>query len=172
MSDFPVIKEENISERIYFIRNQKIILDVDLAILYEVETRVLKQSVRRNINRFPEDFMFQLEDNEIEIVLSQNVIPSKSYFGGSKPFAFTEQGIAMLSGIIKSKRAVQVNIAIMRTFVQMRKLMNTYKDLSDKIEELEKKYDENFSIVFKTLKRLINIEEKPRKQIGYNKKNI
>ncbi len=167
MSDLPRLKESNIAEHIYFIRGEKVMLDVDLAILYGVQTRVLKQSVRRNRNRFPDDFMFQLSENEINQVVSQNVIPSKSYFGGAKPFAFTEQGVAMLSGTLNSDRAIEVNIAIMRAFIQMRRLIASYKDLEKKINELENKYDENFSIVFKALKQLIRQESEPRKRIGF-----
>ena len=171
MKTLSVIREENIADHIYIIRGEKVILDVDLATMYGVETRVLKQSVRRNISRFPDDFMFQLTDDEIDIVVSQNVIPSKSFFGGATPFAFTEQGIAMLSGILNSEKAIQVNIAIMRTFVQMRKLMLTYKDLEFKIEKLEKKYDENFAIVFKALKQLISKKNEPKKRIGFKIKD-
>lgn len=163
----PEIKEENIVNHIYLIRGEKVMLDVDLANLYGVETRVLKQAVRRNKDRFPEDFMIELSDKEIDWVLSQNVIPSKKYFGGASPFASTEQGVAMLSGILNSSRAVQVNITIMRTFVQMRKLMLTYKDLENKILSMEQNYDKNFAIVFKALKELIEKKEQPRKQIGY-----
>ena len=111
--------------------------------------------------------MFQLSEDEINQVVSQNVIPSKSYFGGAKPFAFTEQGVAMLSGTLNSDRAIEVNIAIMRAFIQMRRLIASYKDLEKKINELENKYDENFSIVFKALKQLIRQESEPRKRIGF-----
>lgn len=167
MSYLPILREETIANHIYFIRGQKVMLDVDLASLYGVETRVLKQSVKRNIKKFPGDFMFELTDSEIGWVVSQNVIPSKKYFGGAKPFVFTEQGIAMLSGILNSERAIHVNIAIMRTFVQLRKLMVTNKDLAEKIEKLEEKYDEQFKIVFTALKQLLIKESKPREKIGY-----
>ena len=163
----PILKEENIVNHIYFIRGEKLMIDVDLASLYGVETRVLKQAVKRNIKRFPEDFMFQLTDKEINWVVSQNVIPSKSYFGGAKPFVFTEQGIAMLSGILNSDRAIQVNIAIMRTFVQIRRLMQSHKDLADRIEKLEQKYDEEFKLIFNAIKQLIQKEAEPRRRIGY-----
>ncbi len=166
------IKNENIAQHIYFIRGEKVMLDVDLASLYGVETRVLKQAVRRNNTRFPIDFMFQLSEDEIRFVVSQNVIPSKSYFGGAKPFAFTEQGIAMLSGVLKSKRAIQVNVAIMRTFVQMRKLMLSYKELEDKIEKLEQKYDSNFDVIFKVIKQLIKEKNKPARPVGYKNYDI
>ncbi|HDR51005.1 MAG TPA: guanylate kinase [Mariniphaga anaerophila] len=171
MNNLDKIKNENIAESIYFIRGEKVMLDIDLASLYNVETRVLKQAVRRNSDRFPNDFMFQLNEKEIDMVVSQNVIPSKSYFGGAKPFAFTEQGVAMLSGVLKSKRAIKVNIAIMRTFVQMRKLMVGYKELENKIEALEKKYDDNFSIVFKALKSLIVTKKNRPRPIGYKNYN-
>ena len=172
MNRLPVLKEENIVDHIYYIRGVRVMLDVDLATLYEVETRVLKQSVKRNTKRFPEDFMFELTNKEIDFVVSQNVIPSKGYFGGAKPFAFTEQGVAMLAGILNSDYAIQVNITIMRTFVQMRTLMLTYKDLAAKIDKLEENYDEKFAIVFNALKQLIDEDEDPRKVIeGYRKKD-
>ena len=171
MGHLPTLKEENIIDHIYYIRGVRVMLDVDLATLYGVETRVLKQSVKRNDKRFPEDFMFKLTDKEIDFVVSQNVIPSKGYFGGAKPFAFTEQGVAMLAGILNSDYAIQVNITIMRTFVQMRALMLTYKDLADKIDKLEENYDKKFAVVFNALKQLINKEKEPRKIIeGYQKK--
>jgi len=161
------IKEENIANHIYFLRGQNIILDFDLASLYGVETRALKQAVKRNLARFPGDFMFQLSPEEIDFVVSQNVIPSKQYLGGAVPFAFTEQGVAMLSGVLKSTRAVQVNIAIMRAFVQLRKLISTHRDLVVKINELEKRYDEQFKLIFTALRQLIQKENEPRKRIGY-----
>jgi hypothetical protein len=138
-----------------------------LASLYGVETRALKQAVKRNLKRFPEDFMFKLNEEEIDFVVSQNVIPSKKYFGGAAPFAFTEQGVAMLSGILTSERAIQMNIAIMRAFVHMRRLIATQKELVRKINDLEKKYDEQFKLVFTALKQLIQKENEPRKRLGY-----
>jgi len=167
MNNLQILKESNITNYIYFIRGEKVMLDIDLARLYEIETRILKQSVRRNIKRFPKDFMFELTEKEIAWVVSQNMIPSKSYFGGARPFAFTEQGVAMLSSVLNSERAIQVNIAIMRTFVHMRKILQTHKDLAAKIEKLEQKYDEKFKIVFAVLKQLIKEENKPRPRIGY-----
>ena len=169
MNNLTSLKEANIASYIYFIRGEKVMLDVDLANLYEVETRALKQSVKRNIDRFPSDFMFELTDTEIEFVVSQKFIPSKKYFGGSKPFAFTEQGVAMLSGILKGERAVSVNIAIMRTFVKLRQLIQGHKDLISKIDKLEEKYDNQFRIVFTALKQLIREENKPRPRIGFKK---
>jgi len=165
------LKEENIVNHIYFIRGEKVMLDLDLASLYNIETRVLKQAVKRNIRRFPDDFMLELTEEEINLVVSQNVIPSRRYFGGAKPFAFTEQGVAMLSGILNSERAIQVNIAIMRTFVQIRKFILSNKEIEDKISGLEEKYDKNFAIIFKVLQKLIEKKDTPRRQIGYKVKN-
>jgi len=172
MSNIIQLKEENIAAQILFIRREKVILDFHLATLYEAETRVLKQQVKRNIERFPDDFMFILSDKEIELLVSQNVIPSKSHLGGANPMAFTEQGVAMLSSVLRTQKAVQVNIAIIRTFVQLRKLMDSNKQLARKIESLEKKYDEKFKIVFHTIKQLIAVKSNPRTPIGFrsNKK--
>ncbi len=111
---------EHLKNSIHEIRGYKVMLDMDLAKIYEVETRVLKQAVRRNIDRFPSDFMFQLTEIEMQRLVSQNVIPTLNHFGGAKPFAFTEQGIAMLSSVLKSKKAIHMNISIMRAFVMMR----------------------------------------------------
>lgn len=161
-------KEQKIASQIYLIRGEQVMLDFDLAQLYGVETRVLKQTVKRNMIRFPEDFMFELTTGEWSNLRSQIVTSS---WGGSRyqPFAFTEQGVAMLSGILKSQQAVEVNIAIMRTFVQLRKLMDSNKDLSKKIESLEKKYDEKFQMVFEAIKKLIHQENQPRKLIGFKR---
>lgn len=169
MSNLTILKESNIANFIYFIRGEKVMLDIDLAKLYEVETRALKQSVKRNIERFPSDFMFELTETEIELVVSQKLIPSKKYFGGAKPFAFTEQGVAMLSSTLKGERAIRVNIAIMRTFVKLRQLIQNHKDLMDKMDKLEDKYDKQFKIVFTALKQLIRDENKPRPKIGFRK---
>ncbi len=146
MSSIQVIREENIATFIYLIREEKVMLDSDIAKLYEVETRVLKQAVRRNLKRFPADFMFELTDEEMDFLVSQKVIPSKKVFGGSRPFAFTEQGISMLASVLNSERAIQVNIAILRTFVKLRQLLQHHKSLADKIEKLERKYDEQFPV--------------------------
>ena len=167
MNQLQIIKEENIASHIYFLRGHNLILDFDLASLYEVETRALKQAVKRNLRRFPDDFMFALDQNEIDFVVSQNVIPSKRYLGGAIPYAFTEQGVAMLSGILNSERAIQVNISIMRAFVQLRKLISTHKDLVQKLSQIEKKYDEQFKLVFEALRQLIQKDSEPRKRIGY-----
>ena len=163
-----LIPVETIQGRILLIGNEKVILDRDLAELYGIETRVLKQQVRRNLDRFPIDFMFEMAEDEIEILVSQNVIPSKSTLGGAKPMAFTEQGVAMLSSVLRSPGAVQVNIAIMRAFVQMRKILSTHKELKGKIEAMEKKYDKNFRVVFAAIKELMEpIPPKKEIKIGF-----
>jgi flagellar capping protein FliD len=170
MSKLPILKETNLASIIYFIRGEKIILDTDLAKLYDVETRVLKQAVRRNPDRFPKDFMFELTDEEIDGLVSQDVIPSKQIFGGARPFAFTEQGIAMLSSVLNSPIAIQVNIAILRTFVKLRQLLIDHKDLAEKIEKLEQRYDEQFRIIFTALQQMLQEESKPRPNIGFKQK--
>ncbi len=142
-------------------------VDVDLATLYGIETRVLKQAVRRNIHRFPKDFMMVLTDEEVRAVVSQNVIPSKSFFGGALPFAFIEQGVAMLSSVLNSEQAIQVNIAIMRTFVQTRKMIASNRELWTRMEKIEEKYDEKFRIVFKVIRLLISRKKLPHRRIGY-----
>jgi ORF6N domain len=163
-----ILKETTIATQIHFIRGEQVMLDFDLATLYGVETKVLKQTVKRNINRFPDDFMFELSTIEWNNLRSQFVTSS---WGGIRyqPFAFTEQGVAMLSGILKSERAVEVNIAIMRTFVQLRKLMSSNKELAKKINDMENKYDEQFHVIFEAIKQLIIEENKPRKVIGFRK---
>lgn len=146
---------EIIERRIYFLRGQKVMLDRDLAELYGVKPIALRQQVRRNANRFPSDFVFRLSRREAEFLVSQNVIPSKRSLGGYLPYAFTEQGVAMLSSVLRSERAVLVNIAIMRAFVKLRRLLATHRDLARKLEQMEKKYDAQFKIVFDAIRRLM-----------------
>ncbi len=141
--------------RILLIRKHRVILDSDLATLYGVETRALKQAVRRNANRFPADFMFELAREEMQGLVSQNVIPGLGKLGGAKPMAFTEQGVAMLSSVLRSPRAVQVNISIMRAFVRLRELLLTNAELARKLAELEMKYDSQFKIVFDAIRQLM-----------------
>lgn len=162
-----LIKKENVTELIFLLRGEKIMFDFHLASLYGVETRALKQQVRRNRDRFPQDFMFELTEDEVTLMVSQNVIPSRSYLGGAVPLAFTEQGVAMLSSVLSSKRAVMANVAVMRAFVVMRRMLEENKELRKKIEELEMKYDKQFSVVFEAIKQLIHQEPKPRKPIGF-----
>jgi hypothetical protein len=162
-----LLPEEFILNKIHLIRGQKVIIDNDLAKLYEVETRVLKQQVKRNLERFPEDFMFELTQEENTALRSQIVILNRGQHSKYLPFAFTEQGIAMLSSVLNSSKAIEVNIQIMRTFVQLRKIASNYQDLVYKIEELEKKYDHNFKLVFKLINELINPPAPARNPIGY-----
>lgn len=143
-------------------------LSPDLASLYGVEPRVLIQAVKRNIERFPEDFMFQLSEKEFGNLKSQIVTSSWGGMRRARPYAFTEQGVAMLSSVLRSKQAVEVNIAIMRTFVQLRRILADNALLRRKIESLEKKYDEQFQQVFAVLKAMIAEDEKPKRQIGYH----
>ncbi len=164
---------EIIEKRILLIRGQRVLLSLDLAPLYEVEHKVLMQAVRRNLDRFPDDFMFQLTQEEFAILKSQFVTSSGvkgTHWGGIRklPFAFTEQGVAMLSSVLHSKRAVRVNIEIMRAFVRLRQLLATHKDLAGKLEELEKKYDEQFAVVFRAIRQLMTPPEPPpKRRIGF-----
>jgi phage regulator Rha-like protein len=163
------LPNEIIASKIYIIRGQKVMLDRDLAELYGVQTRALKQAVRRNIDRFPSDFMFELTNEEQESLRSQSVILKRGQHSKYLSFAFTEQGVAMLSSVLNSDRAIQVNIQIMRTFAQLRRMLATHEGLKRKIEEMEKRYDENFRIVFEAIRQLFDEGEKPRPKIGYIK---
>ena len=205
-----IIPIESIQQKIYYIRGEKVMLDRDLAVLYGVELRTLNQAVKRNKKRFPNDFMFQLNKKEYEILKfhfgtssysgdflrfqngtldrslksqivtsrssdkslrSQFVIlekgPGRGKYPKYLPYAFTEQGVAMLSSVLNSERAIQVNIQIMRTFTKLRKLLATHKELKEKIERMEKKYDKQFRVVFEAIKMLIKEDEKPKKKIGF-----
>ncbi len=197
-----MLKPENIAQFVFFLRGEKVMLDADLAKLYGVTTKALNQAVKRNKGRFPKDFMFQLSKEEATPLRSQIVISKQSgtdsnrsqivtasitrarnrsqFVTGSQrhrdprllPYAFTEQGVAMLSSVLRSSRAVEVNIAIMRTFVQLRRLMDSNADLARKIQAMENKYDEQFAAVFDAIKQLIAedqaIKAQPRRRIGFN----
>ncbi|HAT72435.1 MAG TPA: DNA-binding protein [Elusimicrobia bacterium] len=145
-----------IESKILIIRGHKIMLDRDLASIYDIETRVLNQAVARNPKRFPPDFMVPLTKEEAAWLVSQGVIPHIKYLGGHLPNAFTEQGVAMLSSVLNSERAIEVNILIMRAFVRLRSLMASHKDLARKLVELEKKYDSQFRSVFETIRLLMD----------------
>jgi hypothetical protein len=165
---------EQIMNKIFLIRDEKVMLDVHLAEIYGVETRVLKQAVRRNMELFPDDFMFILTDNEIAIMVSQNVIPSKQHLGGSNPFVFTETGVAMLSSVLKSKKAKEMNVAIMRAFVALRKMLLNHTEMRLEIEQIKKKLenqDKNIELVFTYLDELMDKHENPipRITIGFKK---
>jgi len=166
-----IIPHEVIERKIFIIRGQKVMLSPILAELYGVETRALIQAVKRNADRFPEDFMFQLTDEEYKNLKSQIVISS---WGGSRrafPYAFTEQGVSMLSSVLNSKRAIQVNIAIIRTFVRLKQMLSTHKDLAQKLSELERrmeKHDEHIHTIFQAIRQLMNQPPEPSKRkIGF-----
>lgn len=191
---FALIPAERIESRIFLIRGEKVILDVDLAELYGVTTSALNQAIKRNGDRFPADFMFQLSADESELVLksqivisnsdseskslsekgllkSQVVTSKRSGAGGRRyrPYAFTEQGVAMLSGVLRSERAVQVNIAIVRTFVRLRQLMTTHADLARKLAELENRYDDQFKAVFDAIRELMSPAlPRGKKEMGFH----
>ena len=163
-----LIEKERIESKIFLIRGKRVMLDSYLAGLYGVGTKVLIQAVKRNISRFPEDFMFQLKKQEFENLRSQFVT---SKIGGRRylPYCFTEQGIAMLSGVLNSERAILVNIQIMRAFVALRRAALTYVGLKRKIEAMEKKYDKQFVVVFEALKKLLEPPpKKPKPLIGFH----
>jgi hypothetical protein len=164
-----LVPMEVIEQKILLIHGQKVMLSIHLAELYGVETRALNQAVKRNFNRFPKDFMFQLTDHEAGQLVSQNVIPHKKYFGGSLPYAFTEQSVAMLSSVLNSERAVQVNIAIMRTFVKLRKMIISNKEMAKRLDALEKKYDAQFKVVFDAIRELMSPPEPKRHRIGFRR---
>jgi len=155
-----------IAQNIHLIRGHKVLLGMDLAGLYAVEHRALMQAVRRNPQRFPEDFMFQLSPEEWENLKSQFVISS---WGGlrTRPHAFTEQGVAMLSSVLRSERAIQVNVEIMRAFVRLRQILTEHKALADRLDALEQKYDANFKAVFDAIRQLMTPPTTPKRPIGF-----
>ncbi|MBS9782654.1 MAG: ORF6N domain-containing protein [Arcobacter sp.] len=162
MEELTKISDLDIKSKIYTIRDKQVMLDRDLASLYQVENRALKQAVKRNIEKFPEDFMFILTDNEIDLMVSQNVIPSKQHLGGSKPYVFTEQGVSMLSSVLKSKIAIQISINIFRAFVQMRKFISQNTPIFKRLETLEQNQlitNTNIDKIFKALEDKENIQE-------------
>jgi hypothetical protein len=165
-----IVPIERIERCILLIRGHKVILDRDLADLYGVETKTLNRAVQRNLDRFPGDFMFQLSLEDLENLRCQN--GTSSSWGGRRypPYAFTEQGVAMLSSVLNSPRAVQVNIEIMRTFVQLRQMLASNEGLARKLAALEKKYDEQFKAVFDAIRQLMAPQQPPkRRQIGFNR---
>lgn len=169
------MQPQTIQSRIYEVRNQKVMLDFDLADLYEIETKRLKEAVRRNRERFPGDFKFEITASESRNLRSQ-FASSSSAWGGRRylPFAFTEQGVAMLSSVLNSKKAVQVNIAIMRVFVFIRQYALSHKDLTEKLKELETKYNKQFNDVYEAINYLLQKDkiestQNKRKQIGFQR---
>ncbi len=172
--DTNIVLSKDITSKIYLIRERQVILDSDLALLYEVETRVLNQAVKRNLERFPEEFMFQLTNEEFENLKSQIVTSS---WGGVRklPYVFTEHGILMISSVLNSKKAIQVNIQIMKTFIKLREMLIAHKDIALRLEEIEKKleqHDTAFYEVFYQIKQILIQEEKPKRKIGFNAEDV
>ena len=175
-----MIPDELVISKIYFIRGQKVMLDWDLAELYDVETKVLNQAVKRNAGRFPKDFMFQLTRKESKNLKSQIVTSSlpnsKAGWGGRRklPHAFNEQGVSMLSGVLNSETAIRVHIQIIRVFARMKEMLLTHKDILLQLEKMEKKltgHDEEIALIFKYLKKLLNPPQPPRQKIGFKRKD-
>ena len=170
-----MIPDELVMNKIYLVRGQKVMLDSDLADLYDVETKRLKEAVRRNFDRFPDDFMFELRQTEFDSLRSQ-FATSKTGRGGARylPMAFTEQGVAMLSSVLNSETAIRVNIQIIRVFTKMRELLSTNKDILLQLEKMEKKltgHDEDIALIFKYLKQLLTPPQPPRPKIGFKRKD-
>ena len=164
--DQPSPASPSLETKIYLIRGQRVILDSDLAELYGIQTMRLNQAVRRNADRFPPDFMFTVTIQELSHLISQNVISSSAWGGRRKPtLAFTEQGVAMLSSVLKSPTAIQVNIGIMRAFVQMRGVLLSNREFESRLNDLESKYDRHFAVVFKAIRELMNAGSTPRKRV-------
>ena len=170
-----IVPDERVLSKIYYIRGYKVMLDKDLAELYGVEPRRLREKVKRNADRFPEKFMFQLTDNEVDSMVSQNVIPSKQHLGGYLPYAFTEHGVLMLASILRSKIAMQVSVRIIEIFVKMREMLSAHSDILLKLEQLERKvsgHDEDIQLIFKYLKKFITpSEQTERRRIGFRRPN-
>jgi len=163
-----VIQPDEMVNKIYYLRGKKVMLDFDLANLYGLETRILKQQIKRNSERFPDDFMFQLTKNEWnELITNCDKFPLNVRHFPVQPLAFTEQGVAMLSSVLRSRQAIMVNIAIMRAFVTLRQMLESNKELAQKIDELEQKYDAQFQVVFDAIRNMIVKENEPREKIGF-----
>ena len=170
-----MIPDELVMNKIYLIRGHKVMLDRDLAELYGVETKRLKEAVRRNIDRFPEDFLFEMSSGELEDWRTQFATSNSEKMGLRRPpFCFTEQGVAMLSSVLNSETAIRVNIQIIRVFTKMRELLLTHKDILLQLEKMEMKltgHDEDIALIFKYLKQLLNPPPPPRNKIGFRRKN-
>jgi hypothetical protein len=162
-----IITYKELVSQIFFIRGKRVILDFHLATLYEVETRSLKQQVKRNVDRFPDDFMFILTKSEWNELITNCDNLKSVKFSPSLPFAFTEQGVSMLSSVLRSKKAIEVSIGIMRAFVRMRELLDESKELRKKLDSMEKKFDGQFKLVFDAIRRIIIEKDKPKNPIGF-----
>ncbi len=180
MDSQAIVPIERIEKQIYLFRGKKVMIDSDLAELYGVETKALNRAVKRNIDRFPRDFMFQLGKEEAETLLrfqigtsnlKSQTVTSKDGRGGRRylPYTFTEQGVAMLSSVLRSERAIQVNIQIMRTFAKLRQMIISHKELARKLEKLERKYDAKFRLVFDAIRELMAPPAEPTRKIGFDR---
>jgi hypothetical protein len=166
-----IIPQEVIINKIYYLRNEKVMLDRDLALLYGVKAIRLREQVKRNLSKFPIHFMFKLTEQEVEILVSQNAIPSKQYLGGTLPYAFTEHGVLMLANVLKNERAIQVSIKIIELFVRLREMLVDHTELKLEIERIKMKLDnqdKNIEIVFRYFDELLEQKAKPRKPIGFS----
>jgi hypothetical protein len=169
-TEITIIPQEVLISKIYYLRKEKIMLDRDLAALYGVKAIRLREQVKRNLSKFPSHFMFQLTENEVEIMVSQNAIPSKQNLGGTLPYAFTEHGVLMLANVLKSERAVKISIKIIELFVKLREMLVSHTELKFEIERIKKKidnHDKNIEIVFRYFDELLEQKTKPRKKIGF-----
>lgn len=172
MTKKELIPEESIARKIYFVRDQRVMLDRHLAELYDVKPIRLREQVKRNSDRFPENFMFQLNEEETAFMVSQNAIPSLQHLGGALPYVFTEHGVLQLANVLRSGRAVQMSINIIEVFVKMREMLLTHKDLLLQMEEIRKRVtgqDEKIERIFHYLKQFIQEQERPRNTIGYKR---
>lgn len=172
MSDLFIIPEELIATKIYTLRGSKVMLDRDLALLYEVKGFRLKEQVKRNLYRFPANFMFQLTEEETNIMVSQNAIPNIKHLGGSLPYAFTEHGVLQLSNVLKSDRANQVSVGIIEVFVKMRELLMTHSDILLQLEEMRQSitgHEDKIDMIHNYLIQFINDKKEPRIKVGYKK---
>ena len=169
-----MIPDELVMNKIYLIRGQKVMLDKDLAELYDIKPIRLREQVKRNNSRFPENFMFQLSEKEVNTMVSQNAIPSRKHLGGYLPYAFTEHGVLMLANVLRSERAIQVSIRIIEIFVKIRETLLAHKDILLQLEKIEKKlagHDEDITLIFGYLKQLLNPPQPPRRKIGFKRKD-
>ena len=169
------VSDQVLVDKIVIIRGQKVMLDRDLAELYGVKPIRLREQVKRNINRFPDNFMFQLTDEEVDVMVSQNAIPSKKQLGGSLPYAFSEHGVLMLSNVLKSERALVMSIRIIEIFVKLREALLSHKDILLKVERLERKVvtnDADIKLIFEYLKELLDPKTEPMRKIGFRQSNV
>jgi phage regulator Rha-like protein len=167
-----IVTDEIVLSKIFYLRDHKVMLDKDLAELYGVESRRLRQQVKRNMERFPAHFMFQLTEDEVVGMVLQNVSPSKQQLGGHLPYAFTEHGILMLANVLRSKKAIQVSLRIIEIFVKMREMLSTHKDVLLKLEQLESKvtgHDADVKVIFQCLKQLLDPPHEPRPRVGFRR---